>query len=44
MTADHLEYASEAQISALKSSNVQPVLLPASVLMIGSRRYPDAVR
>jgi imidazolonepropionase len=42
MTADHLEYAGEAQISALKSANVQPVLLPASVLMIGSRRYPDA--
>jgi imidazolonepropionase len=42
MTADHLEYAGEAQISALKSANVQTVLLPASVLMIGSRRYPDA--
>ncbi len=42
MTADHLEYAGEAQISALKSANVQPVLLPASVLMIGSHRYPDA--
>jgi imidazolonepropionase len=42
MTADHLEYAGEAQISALESANVQPVLLPASVLMIGSRRYPDA--
>ena len=42
ITADHLEYAGQAQISALKSSNVQPVLLPASVLMIGSRRYPAA--
>jgi imidazolonepropionase len=42
MTADHLEYAGEAQISSLKSANVQPVLLPASVLMIGSHRYPDA--
>jgi imidazolonepropionase len=41
ITADHLEYAGEAQISALKSANVQPVLLPASVLMIGSQRYPD---
>ncbi len=41
-TTDHLEYAGAAQISALKSANVQPVLLPASVLMIGSRRYPDA--
>ncbi|MGH9766153.1 MAG: imidazolonepropionase [Blastocatellia bacterium] len=42
MTADHLEHAGEAQISILKSANVQPVLLPASVLMIGSRRYPNA--
>lgn len=42
MTADHLEYAGAAEISALKSANVQPVLLPASVLMIGSHRYPDA--
>ncbi|MGH9753665.1 MAG: amidohydrolase family protein, partial [Blastocatellia bacterium] len=42
MTADHLEYAGKAQISALKSANLQPVLLPASVLMIGSHRYPDA--
>src|SRR5262249_22258319 len=39
---DHLEHAGEAQISYLKSVNVQPVLLPASVLMIGSLRYPDA--
>jgi imidazolonepropionase len=42
MTADHLEYAARPEISMLKSANVQPVLLPASVLMIGSRRYPDA--
>src|SRR5262245_876292 len=42
MTADHLEYAGESQISTLKSADVQPVLLPASILMIGSRRYPDA--
>jgi imidazolonepropionase len=41
-TADHLEYASRSEISTLKSADVQPVLLPASVLMIGSRRYPDA--
>jgi imidazolonepropionase len=41
-TADHLEYAGQSQISALKSANVQPVLLPASVLLIGSPRYPDA--
>jgi imidazolonepropionase len=42
MTADHLECAGASEISALKSANVQPVLLPASVLMIGSHRYPDA--
>jgi imidazolonepropionase len=42
MTADHLEYAGQSEISALKSANVQPVLLPASVLLIGSHRYPDA--
>ena len=42
ITADHLEYAGQSEISALKSANVQPVLLPASVLMIGSRRYPEA--
>jgi imidazolonepropionase len=41
-TADHLEHAGESQISKLKSANVQPVLLPASVLMIGSQRYPAA--
>ena len=42
MTADHLEYAGQFEISALKSANVQPVLLPASVLLIGSHHYPDA--
>jgi imidazolonepropionase len=42
MTADHLEYAAGAEISALKSADVQPVLLPASVLMTGSHRYADA--
>lgn len=41
-TADHLEHAGESQISNLKSANVQPVLLPASVLMIGSQPYPNA--
>jgi imidazolonepropionase len=41
-TADHLEYAGPSQISHLKSANVQPVLLPASVLMLGSTRYPNA--
>jgi imidazolonepropionase len=42
MTADHLEYAARSEISALKSADVQPVLLPASVLLIGSNHYPDA--
>jgi imidazolonepropionase len=41
-TADHLEHASPAEISHLKSGGVQPVLLPASVLMLGFQRYPDA--
>ena len=42
ITADHLECAGASEISALKSANVQPVLLPASVMMLGSHRYPDA--
>jgi imidazolonepropionase len=41
-TADHLEYADAAGIAALKAANVQPILLPASVLMIGASRYPKA--
>lgn len=41
-TADHLEQMDESQISDLKSANVQPVLLPASVLMIGAHRYANA--
>ncbi len=41
-TADHLEHAGEAGIAALKYAGTQPVLLPASVLMIGSQRYPNA--
>jgi imidazolonepropionase len=42
ITADHLEQTDGAGIAALKEANVQPVLLPASVLMIGSSHYPDA--
>ncbi|MGH9832206.1 MAG: imidazolonepropionase [Blastocatellia bacterium] len=42
MTADHLEHAGQSEIEHLKSANVQPVLLPASVLLIGSQRYPNA--
>lgn len=41
-TADHLEQAGGAEISSLRSANVQPVLLPCSVLMIGSSRYANA--
>jgi imidazolonepropionase len=39
-TADHLELADAEGIAALKAANVQPVLLPASVLMLGAQRYP----
>jgi imidazolonepropionase len=42
ITADHLEQTNAAGITALKIANVQPVLLPASVLMIGSLHYPNA--
>jgi imidazolonepropionase len=42
VTADHLEQTDAAGIAALKSANVQPVLLPASVLLIGAKKYPDA--
>jgi imidazolonepropionase len=42
ITADHLERSGRSEISALKSANVQPILLPASVLMTGSHHYPDA--
>lgn len=42
VTADHLEHAEAAGIAALKAAHTQPVLLPASVLMIGAARYPDA--
>src|SRR5574341_466260 len=40
--AAHLEHAGQCAIANLKSANVQPVLLPASVLLIGSQRYPNA--
>jgi imidazolonepropionase len=42
MTADHLEKTDEQGIAALKSANVQPVLLPGSVYALGSRSYPRA--
>jgi imidazolonepropionase len=41
-TADHLEHTDSEGIAALKSANVQPVLLPGSVYALGSRRYPPA--
>ena len=42
VTADHLEQTDHAGIHALGAAGVQPVLLPASVLLLGSKRYPDA--
>lgn len=41
-TADHLEHTDADGIAALKSANVQPVLLPGSVYALGSSRYPAA--
>jgi imidazolonepropionase len=41
-TADHLEHTDAEGIAALKSSGVQPVLLPGSVYALGSSRYPAA--
>jgi imidazolonepropionase len=41
-TADHLEHTDAEGIKALKSANVQPVLLPGSVYALGSTRYPAA--
>jgi imidazolonepropionase len=41
-TADHLEHTDSGGIAALKSANVQPVLLPGSVYALGSARYPAA--
>jgi imidazolonepropionase len=39
-TADHLEKTDGQGIAALKSGNVQPVLLPGSVYALGSTSYP----
>jgi imidazolonepropionase len=41
-TADHLEKTDGEGIAALKSSGVQPVLLPGSVYALGSTSYPRA--
>ncbi|PYS72303.1 MAG: imidazolonepropionase [Acidobacteria bacterium] len=42
VTADHLEHTDAEGITALKSANVQPILLPGSVYALGSTRYPEA--
>jgi len=42
VTADHLEQTDDEGIEALKKSNVQPVLLPASVYALGLSHYPMA--
>ncbi|PYK37084.1 MAG: imidazolonepropionase [Verrucomicrobia bacterium] len=41
-TADHLEKTDQEGIAALKSANVQAVLLPGSVYALGSTSYPRA--
>jgi len=41
-TADHLEKTDEEGIAALKTANVQPVLLPGSVYALGSKSSPRA--
>jgi imidazolonepropionase len=41
-TADHLEHVDARGIAALAAAGVQPVLLPASVYTLGSRRYAPA--
>jgi len=41
-TADHLEKTDERGIAAMKSARIQPVLLPGSVLALGSTCYPRA--
>jgi imidazolonepropionase len=42
VTADHLEQIDTAGIEALVRGRVQPVLLPASVYTLGSKRYAPA--
>ena len=41
-TADHLEKTDGKGIAAMKSADVQPVLLPGSVYALGSTDYPRA--
>lgn len=42
MTADHLEKTDEQGIAAMKTANVQPVLVPGSAYALGSTCYPRA--
>jgi imidazolonepropionase len=42
VTADHLEHVDLKGVAALKTAQVQPVLLPGSVYALGSNRYPPA--
>jgi len=42
VTADHLEHTGASGIAAMREARVQPVLLPGSVYVLGSKRYPDA--
>jgi imidazolonepropionase len=42
VTADHLEQTKEDGIAAMRSTSVQPVLLPGSVYALGKTRYPKA--
>jgi imidazolonepropionase len=42
VTADHLEQTDATGIAALAQAKVQPVLLPGSVYVLGSKKYPDA--
>lgn len=42
ITADHLEQIDDHGIEALARAGVQPVLLPASVYTLGSRRFAPA--
>jgi imidazolonepropionase len=41
-TADHLEQIDASGIEALAQANVQPILLPASVYTLGSKRFAPA--
>ncbi len=42
VTADHLEQSDDHGIDALARAHVQPVLLPASVYTLGSKRFAPA--